>query len=77
MLGSQEPQGELQDKLSPHLEPDQEVAAVLATGINTRPRHVLSDVDNATHWRNQSKQKVLKKLLKLVAATDCVDSLEV
>lgn len=34
MLGSQEPQGELQDKLSPHLEPDQEVAAVLATEPN-------------------------------------------
>lgn len=32
MLGNQESQGELHDKLSPHLEPDQEVAAVLGTG---------------------------------------------
>ena len=32
MLGNQESQGEPQDKLSPHLEPDQEVAAVLGTG---------------------------------------------
>ena len=33
MLGNQESQGEPQDKLSCQLEPDQEVAAVLATGI--------------------------------------------
>lgn len=32
MLGNQESQGEPQDKLANHLEPDQEVAAVLATG---------------------------------------------
>lgn len=34
MLGNQESQGEPQDKLSPHLEPDQEVAAVLGTEPN-------------------------------------------
>ena len=33
MLGNQESQGDAQDKLSPHLEPDQEVAAVLGTGM--------------------------------------------
>ena len=33
MLGNQESQGESQDKLSPHLEPDQEVVAVLGTGM--------------------------------------------
>ena len=32
MLGNQELQGEPQDKLSSHLEPDQEVAAVLGAG---------------------------------------------
>ncbi|KAL9982187.1 hypothetical protein ACROYT_G010998 [Oculina patagonica] len=34
MLGNQESQGEPQDKLANHLEPDQEVAAVLATEPN-------------------------------------------
>ncbi|KAJ7387836.1 Ankyrin repeat A protein 2 [Desmophyllum pertusum] len=34
MLGNQESQGEPQDKLASHLEPDQEVAAVLATEPN-------------------------------------------
>ena len=32
MLGNQELQAEAQDKLSSHLEPDQEVAAVLGAG---------------------------------------------
>ena len=32
MLGNQESQGVPQDKLASHLEPDQEVAAVLGTG---------------------------------------------
>ena len=32
MLGNHEVQGDMQDKVSFHLEPDQEVAAVLGTG---------------------------------------------
>lgn len=32
MLGNQESQGEPQDQLASHLEPDQEVAAVLGIG---------------------------------------------
>ena len=36
MLGNQESQGEPQDKLSCQLEPDQEVAAVLGTGIKMK-----------------------------------------
>ena len=35
MLGNQESQGEPQDQLASHLEPDQEVAAVLGTGETT------------------------------------------
>ena len=38
MLGNQESQGEPQNKLAGHLEPDQEVAAVLGTGKKYKPR---------------------------------------
>lgn len=42
MLGNHEVQGDMQDKVSCHLEPDQEVAAVLGTGG-------LSGVGNLNH----------------------------
>ena len=44
MLGNQESQGELHDKLSPHSEPDQEVAAVLGTG-NGEPEYLTPRAD--------------------------------
>lgn len=47
MLGNQDSQGEQQDKLSPHLEPDQEVAAVLGRGTEAgnhfTPRATVTD----------------------------------
>ena len=49
MLGNQESQGEPQDKLSCQLEPDQEVAAVLGTGIKWKgsdSSHVVPDLHN-------------------------------
>ena len=49
MLGNQESQGEPQDKLSCQLEPDQEVAAVLGTGIKWKgsdSSHVFADLHN-------------------------------
>ena len=49
MLGNQESQGEPQDKLSCQLEPDQEVAAVLGTGIKWKgsdSSHVVADLHN-------------------------------
>ena len=51
MLGNQESQGEPQDQLASHLEPDQEVAAVLGTGETTWCRSDMNYNNEILHMR--------------------------